>query len=301
MQGKNISQKKTVFKVEEDGLLLEFLYKNLKGKSQNKIKSILKYKLVSVNGKTTTKFDFPLRKGQTVEVSGYKTEYNPTEIPNLPPILFEDENIVVIDKPCGMLAIATDTEKVNTAHHVMMQYVRQKNKNNRVYVVHRLDRETSGILLFAKNEEVKHNLQDNWDSLVKFRGYSAVVEGETDEKSGQIKSWLRETDSHFVFSANTDGDGKLAITNYDVVLQNKDYSLVAVNIETGRKNQIRVHFSEMGCPIAGDKKYGATTNPIRRLCLCADRLVLELPYLEGENKEVDFKIPVPKKFVGICK
>ncbi len=295
---KNNTGKSKSFAVAENDFLLEFLFKNVKGKSASKIKSILKHKLVSVNGKVTTKFDYPLRKGQTVEVASYKAEYNPKQNPDMPEIIFEDENIIVIDKPAGMLAIATDTEKTKTAHHAVMEYVRLQDKDNRVYIVHRLDRETSGILLFAKSEEIKYALQDNWNDIVKFRGYSAVIEGSPDENSGQIRSYLRETDTHFVYSAKIEGDGKLSITNYEVVLQNEDYSLVAVNLETGRKNQIRVHFSEMGCPIAGDKKYGSLTNPIRRLALCADRLVLTVPYLD---EDLEFKLPVPKKFLTLLK
>ena len=222
----------------------------------------------------------------------------PAVIANMPEIIYEDENIVVIDKPAGLLAIATEDEKNETAYHIMTEYVKLKNKNNRIYIVHRLDRDTSGILLFAKNEETKHMLQDNWDSLVKFRGYAALLEGHPEEKSGRIESWLRETDSHFVFSAHTKGEGKYAVTNYEIKRESKNYSLAAINIETGRKNQIRVHMSEMDCPIAGDKKYGARTNPIHRLALQADMLAIELPYL---NEVKEFKLPVPKKFIQCLK
>lgn len=286
------------FTVSEPMGLLEFLFKNCTKDSKNKIKSNLKYKLVSVDGKVVTQFDYPLKKGQTVSIGAYKPEYKPYYAPDMPDIIYEDDNIIVIDKPAGLLAVATEDEKQATAYRAVMEYVKHKNKNNRIFIVHRLDRDTSGILLFAKNEEIKFELQDNWDSLVKYRGYCALIEGHPAEKKGRIESWLRETDSHFVFSAKTKGDGKHSITNYEVKRESKDYSLVAVNIETGRKNQIRVHFSEMGHPIAGDKKYGAETNPIRRLALHADRLVVKLPYLD---EEMDFKLPVPKKFLFCMK
>ena len=288
----------TVYKVEEPMGLLDFLYKKMSGKSANKVKSVLKYKLVSVDGKVTTQFNYPLQVGQEVSVASYKPEYKPAVIANMPEIIYEDENIVVIDKPAGLLAIATEDEKNETAYHIMTEYVKLKNKNNRIYIVHRLDRDTSGILLFAKNEETKHMLQDNWDRLVKFRGYAALLEGHPEEKSGRIESWLRETDSHFVFSAHTKGDGKYAVTNYEIKRESNNYSLAAINIETGRKNQIRVHMSEMGCPIAGDKKYGARTNPIHRLALQADMLAIELPYL---NEVKEFRLPVPKKFIQCLK
>lgn len=286
------------YTVTEAGGLLDFLYKAMPEKSANKVKSILKYKLVSVEGRVTTRFDYPLCVGQTVKISAYKPEYHKTEIPDMMPILYEDDKILVIDKPAGMLAIATEKEKLHTAYHIVTEYVKQKNKENRIFIVHRLDRETSGILLFAKDEDTKFELQDNWDKLVSFRGYCALAQGHPKESSGRIESWLRETDSHFVFSANTDGDGKHAVTNYEVKLESKNYFLAAVNIETGRKNQIRVHFSEMGCPIVGDKKYGAKVNPIRRLGLHADKLTVFLPHL---NEEKTFALPVPKIFLSCIK
>ena len=295
---KNTKPKGMSFKVEEEMGLLEFLFKNCTRDSKNKIKSNLKYKLVAVDGRTVTQFDYPLKKGQTVTIGSYKPEYNPHLSPDMPEIIYEDENIIVIDKPAGLLAVATDEEKQTTAYRAVMEYVQRKNRNSRIFIVHRLDRDTSGLLLFAKNDEIKYYLQDNWDEVVKYRGYCALIEGHPKEKSGRIESWLRETDSHFVFSAKTKGDGKHSVTNYEVKREGKNYSLVAVKIDTGRKNQIRVHFSEMGHPIAGDKKYGAKTNPIRRLALHADRLVVKLPYLD---EEMDFKLPVPKKFLSAMK
>ena len=295
---KNNNSQSRTFKVENESGLLEFLLANCKGDSRSKIKANLKYKQVSVDGKPVTQFDYRLKKGQIVTVGKYKPEYKPNLSPDMPDIVYEDDSIIVIDKPAGLLAVATDDEKTSTAYRAVMEYVQRKNKNSRIFIVHRLDRDTSGLLLFAKNDEIKYYLQDNWDSIVSYRGYCALAEGIFEEKSGRIESWLRETDSHFVYSARNKGDGKHSITNYEVKREGRNYSLVAVNIETGRKNQIRVHLSEMGHPIAGDKKYGAETNPIRRLGLHADRLVIKLPYMD---EELDLKLPVPKKFLHAMK
>lgn len=286
------------FTVNEPIGLLDFLFENMKGKGVNKVKSTLKYRLVSVDGKVTTQFDYPLRKGQVVSIASYKPEYKRDNVPDMPDIIYEDDNIIVVNKPAGMLAVATDEEKENTAYHAVTEYVKRRNRNDRIFIVHRLDRDTSGILLFAKNDAVKFDLQEHWNEYVKYRGYCAVVEGHPDPKQGRIESWLKETDSMFVYSSRTKGDGKLSITNYEVKRESRDYSLVAVNIETGRKNQIRAHFSEMGCPIVGDKKYGAETNPIRRLALHADRLVIYIPHL---GREMEWKLPVPQKFLSMMK
>ncbi len=289
-------QNMTEFTASRNAGLLELLKENIHGR--NNAKSVLKHGLVSVDGTVTTKFDYKVRAGQTVTVAKYVPEYKKNIIRDMPDIIYEDENIVVINKPAGLLSIATDNEKTKTAYHIVTEYVKQSNKNGRIFIVHRLDRDTSGILLFAKNENTKLSLQDNWDKLVKYRGYAALIEGCPENKSKRIESWLRETESCFVFSARNKGEGKHAVTNYDIVRTSRNYSLAAINIETGRKNQIRVHMSEMGCPVAGDKKYGAKTNPIHRLALQADLLRIELPYL-GEIKE--FKLPVEKKFLYCMK
>lgn len=300
--GKKISngnkQQDISFTVGKPMGLLDFLFENIKGKGVNKVKSTLKYRLVSVDGRVTTQFDYPLREGQVVTIASYKPEYKRDSTPDVPEIIYEDDDIIVINKPAGMLAVATDDEKEKTAYHTITEYVKRKNQNNRIFIVHRLDRDTSGILLFAKNDKVKYDLQDNWNEYVKYRGYCAVVEGQPEEDKGRIESWLKQTDSMLVYSSRVKGDGKLSITNYEVKRSSRDYSLVAVNIETGRKNQIRAHFSGMGCPIAGDKKYGAKTNPIHRLALHADRLVIYIPHL---GKEMEWRLPVPPRFLYMMK
>lgn len=286
----------TVFTVEKPAGLLEFLFSVQPAKPRGKVKSEMEHGLVSVDGKAVTKYNFPLKIGQTVRIGTYTPKFVKTEISGLD-IIYEDDELLAVNKPAGMLAIANEKERDMTAYHLAMEYVRAKNSHNRIFVVHRLDRDTSGVLIFAKNETIKHALQDDWDNLAKLRGYTAVTEGVPQPREGRIENYLRETESHLVYAAKM-GDGKRAVTNYKVRKNNDAYALVDVNIETGRKNQIRVHMSGLGCPIAGDKKYGAATNPVHRLCLHAGKLVIVRPYTD---EEMVFTAPVPKKILQLVK
>ena len=289
-------KKDMVFTVNEPSELLKFLVGSQPQRPKGKVKSELEHKLVSVDGKIVTKYNYPLKAGQTVTIGNFTPAYSKAPVSDLK-IIFEDDELLVIDKPAGMLAIANEKERNITAYHLAMEYVRGKNSRNRIFVVHRLDRETSGIIIFAKNENIKHALQDNWDSIAKFRGYTAVTEGVPQPESGRIENYLRETESHLVYPAKM-GDGKLAVTNYKVRKKNDEYALLDVDIETGRKNQIRAHLSGLGTPIAGDKKYGAKTNPVHRLCLHAGRLEIIRPYTE---EKMIFTSPVPQKIMKIFK
>lgn len=282
--------------MERSSELLGFLIEAQPERPKGKIKSELEHKLVSVDGKTVTKFNFPLKAGQRVTVGTFTPTYSKAPASELK-IIYEDDELLVIDKPAGMLAIANEKERDITAYHLAMEYVRAKNSHNRIFVVHRLDRETSGVIIFAKNETIKHAFQDNWENIAEYRGYTAVVEGVPQPESGRIENKLRETESHLVYAAKM-GDGKLAITNYKVRKKTDNYSLLDIDIETGRKNQIRAHMSGIGCPIAGDKKYGAKTNPAHRLCLHADKLVIIHPYTD---EKMIFESPVPQKILKVMK
>lgn len=207
-------------------------------------------------------------------------------------IIYEDKNIIVVDKPAHLLTIATDNEKEKTMFHKVISYEKQKNKNNKIFVVHRLDKDTSGLLVFAKNEKVKRKLQDNWDQIVTRRGYVAVVEGKVEKEEDTIKSYLKEGKNFISYSTNKN-DGKLAITKYKRINTSKAYSLLDIEILTGRKNQIRVHMKEMNHPIIGDKKYGAKTNPLKRLGLHAN--ILEF-YHPITNELMTFTSNPPKEF-----
>jgi len=211
-------------------------------------------------------------------------------------IIYEDKEIIVIDKPAGMLSVSTDKQDENTAYRLVNDYLR--NKRGRVWIVHRLDRETSGVMLFAKSEQIKLKLQDNWDNMAIKRGYIAVVEGRVKVPEKVITSWLKQTKSLLVYSSNREGDGKLAITNYKVLQTAKNYSLLELTLETGRKNQIRVHMKDIGHPVTGDKKYGAVKNPLHRLGLHASVLTVKHP---ATGEEIKFESPLPEAFTKLFK
>lgn len=207
-------------------------------------------------------------------------------------IVYEDKNIIVVNKPAHLLTIATQDERIETLYHKVYVYLKQKNKNNKVFIVHRLDRDTSGIVLFAKSEKVKKLYQESWDKLCKTREYLAVVEGYVSSEHGRIEEYLAETKTLLTY-ATTKDKGKLAITNYDCLSRQKSYSVLKINLETGRKNQIRVAMQDIRHPIIGDRKYGSSKNPLRRLCLHHARLEILNPI----TKEVQtFISPIPKEF-----
>lgn len=271
-----------VFTAPSDSGLLECVKSELSGYPMGKIKSFLKHRQISVAGVTTTKFDYPVKKGQVITVR--QTILSEKAGPE-PEIIYEDEYLIAINKPAGLLSVATDTEKERTAYRLL-----KEGREGQLFVVHRLDRDTSGVLLFAKSPEMRETLQSNWENTPR-REYLAICEGVFAEKKGRCDTLLRETSTHMVYSAPF--GGKRAITNYEVVKDNGLYSLVRIWIETGRKNQIRVHLSELGHPVAGDKKYGAKCNPLGRLGLHAS--ILEIVHPVTKNPLV-LEAKADKKF-----
>ncbi len=294
---RDMGQKKTAskpdleFTAQEPCGLLDFLLLKLSKESRNHVKSLLTHRQVSVDGVVITQYDTALREGQKVQISRSSGQVQKQK--NVLDILYEDSDLIVINKPAGLLSIASDKEQEYTAYHLLTDYVRLRDPENRIFAVHRLDRETSGVLMVAKNERMKTALQDNWADLVSERGYAAVVEGQLQEKSGRIQSWLKETKTLLMYSSSKAGDGLEAITNYRVLNENAEYSLLDIRLETGRKNQIRVHMKDIGHPIAGDKKYGAQTNPLKRLGLHANKLVLKHPFTD---KVLCFETRLPRSF-----
>ena len=280
------------FTVKESTTLLPFLLEVMPNRGRNSVKSILRRGQVSVDDHMETKYDYELNEGQTISILKNKAAVKEGALIGLS-ILYEDADIIVVNKEAGLLTIATQKEKKRTAHHQLMLYVRKENPRNRVFIVHRLDQDTSGVMLFAKNEQAKRKLQSNWGASVKERAYLALVEGKFEKNEGIFTSWLKETKTHRMYSSFTKEDGQFAKTHYQLIQANNDFSLLEVQLETGRKNQIRVHMQDLGHPVVGDKKYGAKTNPIRRLGLHAHTLSFIHP-TTGELQT--FKSPAPKVF-----
>lgn len=291
--GRNRQTRLTVSKPAE---LMKFLMDMMPSKGRNNIKSLLTHRQILVDDNVITQYNHHLLEGQEVVInwSLVRDEEQKTGLK----IIYEDSELIVIDKPPGLLSIASDNEKFNTAYRQLTDYIRISNPDDRIFIVHRLDRDTSGVMLFAKNEEVKHLLQDRWKELVIDRAYVAVVEGRVVKDEDTIRSWLLETKTKLMYSSHTPGDGLEAITHYKVLQANAKYSLLEIRLETGRKNQIRVHMKDIGHSIIGDKKYGATTHPIGRLGLHAHILAFNHP-VTGELMR--FETEVPKKFSRLFK
>lgn len=278
------------YTVSEATTLLPFLLVHIKGKSRNNVKSLLSRKLVTVDGRPTSQFDTPLAPGQVVTILSVPAPKSGA----LPfPLLYEDEHLIVVNKPAKLLSVATDKEKTRTAYHIVTDYVKSQHIDNRIYVLHRLDRDTSGVLMFARDLETKELFQAKWNEIITRRGYRALVEGTPQPDRDTIRSYLVETRTHMIFSGAPGPGAKEAVTNYQVLKSGGGYSLLDISIDTGRKNQIRVHMKELGCPIAGDKQYGAHTNPIGRLCLHANELSFVHP---ATGLPITFTAKTPRDF-----
>lgn len=280
------------YTVAEPAELLAFLLTTLASRGRNAVKSILSRGQVSVNGKVVTKHNFPLQPGQTVTIDQEKP-VQAKEMTGLT-IVHEDDDLIVIQKDAGLLSIATGEDNELTAYRQLMEHVRLSNPKNRVFVVHRLDRDTSGVMMFAKSEQIQQQLQNTWKDTVKERSYVALVEGAVRKSEGTISSWLKETSTLKMYSSPHEGDGLHAVTHYKLIQANRHFSLLEVHLETGRKNQIRVHMADIGHPIAGDKKYGAATKAVGRLGLHA-RLLSFIHPTTGEL--LSFESAIPKTFL----
>lgn len=273
-------------KVNKNGELLDYLYNNL-DMPKKKIKQYLIHGAIFVNNVKIRQYNYPIINGMEIVIN--TDSKNKKVLPF--EVLFEDDNIIVVNKPAGLLTIATAKEKEKTLYHIVSDYLKSKDRNARVFIVHRLDKETSGVLVLAKNEKIKKQLQENWNEYVSLREYVAVVHGHLKEQEKQIIQNLKETKTNLVY-VTKHNDGKEAITNYKVIKESSKYSLVSINIETGRKNQIRVAFSSLGNPIVGDNKYGIRDKE-NRLYLHANRLKMYYPVIK---KDILFETSNPVEF-----
>ncbi len=282
------------YTVTQPGPLLPSLLAHMKHEGRNAIKSMLARGQVYVDGQPAGKHDIPLQPGQKVTVRTAK-------IPDAVPlaglrILHEDEHLIAVHKDSGLLSVAASPESPEpTAYRQLTAHVRVSNPKARIWVVHRLDRDTSGVMIFAKSEDVKVKLQAHWNEAVEERTYVALVEGEMKQQEGIVRSWLKETKTLLVYSSPHPNDGQLAVTHYKVLESNRDYSLVELQLETGRKNQIRVHMQDLRHPVVGDKKYGAKrASPIGRLGLHARSITFSHP---ATGESVTYVSNVPSDFM----
>lgn len=285
----------TTLRVNEPAELMQFLLAKMGGMSRNSVKSLLSHRQVMVNGKVTTLFNTALKAGDTVLISSARGNTELTH-PKLK-VIFEDQYLIVVEKKEGLLTVTTGKSDETTAFSILKNYVKKASPQNRIYVVHRLDRETSGVIMFAKTREIQLALQENWHRVITRRVYVALVEGKVEKPEDTIVTWLTENEKSLkIHSSKVDNGGQQAVTHYRTIKSNDKFSLLEVELETGRKNQIRVHMQDIGHPIVGDKKYGSEVSPIGRVGLHARVLAFIHP-MSLEN--VTFETQVPKKFTSI--
>ena len=292
--GKPVAKAKakfTIYNVKEQAELLDFLMKQMDGISRSSVKSMLTTRRILVDNKITTQYNFELKPGMKVQISPKKN--NKEFRSSLLKLVYEDAYLMVVEKREGLLSIATDKQKERTAHSILNEYVQRTAKERRVFIVHRLDKDTSGLMVFAKDEKTKFTLQDYWDEIVKDRRYVAVLSGEIEKDSGTITSWLKDNKVYVTYSSMSDNGGEKAITHYKTIKRANNYSLVELELETGKKNQIRVHMQDLKHPVVGDSKYGNGDDPLGRLGLHAFKLSFYHP-VTGEL--MNFETPYPSVF-----
>jgi 23S rRNA pseudouridine1911/1915/1917 synthase len=291
---KKKKKKVSTYQIENEDTLLASLINNLPHKTRKTLKAVLKDGQVSIDGTPVTQFDHHLTPGQRVEVQWEKVELQkqPRELN----IVHIDQDIIVINKPSGLLTVATDKEKRRTAYSMLSNFVKSEDPDNKIFIIHRIDRETSGLLMFARSERVKRQIQETWDSLISRRTYIGIVEGRVTPPDGTITSWLTESKAFIVYSSQNRKHGKKSTTHYSTIEGNNSFSLLQIHLETGRKHQIRVHMQDIQHPIAGDKKYGSMSNPLGRMALHAQVLAFTHP---TTGKQCFFDTGIPTQFLKL--
>ncbi len=284
------------FPVNAPVKLMEHLSASMPDRKRTFIKQLLSHNQVAVNGRPESQFDLELQPSDSVKVN-FTHEFKVFNNRRLK-IVYEDDDIIVVEKGYGLLSMGNDKKPDNTAYSILRDYVKWTNPLNKIFIVHRLDRDTSGLMMFAKSMEAKEKMQHNWNNMVLNRVYVAVVEGEPEEKEGTVKSYLVENSRYEVYSTDDSKKGQLAVTRYRTIQTNGKYSLLELELDTGRKNQIRVHMHDLGHPISGDTKYGAEKSPLHRLALHAKTLRFIHPIT---RQIMDFSSRVPGGFMSITR
>ena len=280
--------------VDREAPLLDWMLSVLPG-SRSKTKAILQGHGIKVDGKQVTQFDFPLKPGMKVSVS--KSKKNDTFKSRYVNIVYEDRWLVVIEKKIGILSMAAGHSSLNVKS-VLDDYFKRTRQKCTAHVVHRLDRDTSGLMIYAKDMQTEQLLERDWHGTVFDRRYVAVVSGEMEEDEGTIANWLKDNAAYVTYSSPVDNGGKYAVTHFHTLKRTTERSLVEFRLETGRKNQIRVHTSDMGHPVCGDIKYGNGDDPLHRLCLHAYVLCFYHPIT---GKPMEFETPIPAQFRALFK
>lgn len=279
------------FTVTEDAELMAFLLAKMPHKNRNNIKTLLRDKQVWVDGKSITQFNHPLKPQQLVEIRSAKIAPE-VKYAGLT-IIYEDAHLVIINKHEGILSMATDKGNERTAYSILSAHVKRQHPDHKIFIIHRLDRDTSGIMMFAKSERVQKLVQESWNATTKQRVYLAITEGAPEKPAGTYMSYLQESKALIVYSSQNPEHGQEAVTHYETLKVVNGFALLRVVLETGRKNQIRVHMQDLGHPIVGDKKYGATTDPIGRLGLHSWSLTFQHPIT---GQQLQFETPIPRRF-----
>ncbi len=290
----NTPQDYTYIQVEYEAPLLDYLLKNVK-MSRNKIKDTLQGRGIKVGGKTVTQFDYPLKRGMKLAIS--KSKRNDTFKSKWVKIVYEDRYLIVVEKMPGILSMAGAHTTLNVKT-VLDEYFQKTRQKCRAHTVHRLDRDTSGLMVYAKDMETEQILEHNWHDIVFDRRYVAVVSGEMEEDRGTVANWLKDNKAYITYSSPVDNGGKYAVTHYQTLARTTEHSLVEYKLETGRKNQIRVHTADLGHPVCGDVKYGNGDNPLHRLCLHAYMLCFYHPVT---REPMEFSTPIPTTFRKLFK
>ena len=283
------------FKVVEPAQLIAFIMEKMHGMSRNRAKALISNRVVLVNNTITTHPLAELKPGDVVQLdrSKHKKSFHCKELD----IVFEDPYLFIIDKHPGLLSMSNNSRQ-QTVQTVLNRYLEKGGGRNTSHLVHRLDRDTSGLMVYAKDVQTQQSLINSWQQLVSDRRYLALVEGEFEQRRGRIQSWLTEDKKFVTHSSPVDNGGKYAVTHYNVLASSNGYSLVECELETGRKNQIRVHMADLGHPVVGDRKYGSAEDPMRRLGLHAYMLCFTHPVT---GKHMRFETPVPFCFEKLLK